>query len=197
MGDYIFTICYKWEDDSEIEKELYAAALYPARVIDERYGIDEFEVMFKKGLRYIPTIFLTAFKIRWLMRSNVRVVYNKLKRKVKVEVKDRCHDTDNYTARRAFWPCEVLDLKEVQDEVGVLTGGALLSRDKPEDRKIVEQAIKWLGEDERKMPIEEVVDRNIGFLNACIQGIGFFLTRSTEFHRKHPDARFWFYVEFD
>jgi DNA repair protein RadA len=29
-------------------------------------------------------------------------------------------------------------LKEVQDEVGVLTGGALLSRDKPEDRKIVE-----------------------------------------------------------
>jgi hypothetical protein len=73
----------------------------------------------------------------------------------------------------------------------------LLSRDRPEDRKMVEQAIKWLGEDKRKMPIGEVVDRNMEFLNACIQGIGVFLTRSTEFHRKHPDARFWFYVEFD
>jgi hypothetical protein len=26
---------------------------------------------------------------------------------------------------------------------------------------------------------------------------GLFLTRAAEVHRKYPDAKFWFYVEFD
>lgn len=197
MGDYIFTICYKWSERTEIEKELSAIAFNPARVIDERYGIDEFEVMWRKGLRYIPTIILTAFKIRWLMRSNIRTVYNKLRRKVKVEIKNNCHDTDNYVVRRAFWPCEILDLKEVQDEVKILTDNILLSGDKPEDREMVQQAIKWLDEEDKQIPIEKVIDRNIDFLNACIRGIGIFLTKSTDFRQKYPEAKFWFYVEFD
>jgi hypothetical protein len=118
MGEYYFTLCYEAGVGSELERELWAlykSGYYPVSIFN---GPTIPTIMFEKGLKFIPTIILTAFKIRWLMRSNVRVVYNRLKRKVKVEVKDRCHDTDNYTARRAFWPCEVLDLKEVQDEVG-------------------------------------------------------------------------------
>ncbi|MBO3832977.1 MAG: hypothetical protein FGF51_06270, partial [Candidatus Brockarchaeota archaeon] len=121
---------------------------------------------------------------------------DELKRKVNVEIRSKCHDTDDYTTRRAFWPCEILDLKEVQDEIEILTKGELLSEDNPEDREIVRRAIKWLDEEEKQMPLEEVVDNHIGFLNACIGDLGILLARSTEFRRKHPEVKFWFFVEF-
>ncbi|MEM2089459.1 MAG: hypothetical protein QXF52_12490, partial [Thermoproteota archaeon] len=94
---------------------------------------------------------------------------------------------------RVFWPCEILDLKEVQDEIKMLTSGPLLTMDNPEDRELVEQATKT----SNGKPLEKVIDRNIDLLNTNARLEGAFLTKATEFHRKYPKMRFWFYVEFD
>ncbi|MEM3449561.1 MAG: hypothetical protein QXU11_05805 [Thermoproteota archaeon] len=202
MGEHLFTICYKRREEAErdeMEKELHDIAFYHSvQFIDELYyGINKFEVMWQKKLRHLATILATAYDIKFSKQSGMKEVYDQLRLKVKVWVRNNPPwGYSDYIVRRAFWPCEILDLKEVQDEIGILTRGELLSKDNPEDREIVQQSIKWLDEKEKQMPIEKTIDEKIGFLNAYIRDIGTFLARSTEFHHKYPKKRFWFYVGF-
>ncbi|MBO3810091.1 MAG: hypothetical protein FGF50_10940 [Candidatus Brockarchaeota archaeon] len=202
MSDYILTICYKWKEEgmAETEKELstlLSTLRRPQVIVEEQYGIDEFEVMWQKKLRHLATVLATAYDIKFSKRSGMKEVYDQLRRKVKVWRRSEYPwGHGNYNVLRAFWPCEILDLKEVQDELQILTGGGVLSKDKPEDREIVRRAIKWLDEEEKQMPIEEVINDKIDLLNTYLHDLGAFLVRFAEFQRKHPDVKFWFYVEF-
>ncbi|MGB9718650.1 MAG: hypothetical protein ACPL4E_09480 [Thermoproteota archaeon] len=190
MGEYFLTVCYKRGKALEREKELHAIAMRPAYVMDERFGTDEFEVLWRKGLRHMSTILATAYDLKFSKREGMKEVYEKLRRKVKVWVRSgNPWGFSNYVVTRVFWPCEILDLKEVQDEIKVLTSGPLLSMDNPEDRRLVEQATK--------RPSKELIDRNMDELNICANSTVDFLTKSAEFHHKYPKFRFWFYVEFD
>lgn len=50
MGEYFLTICYEREKESEVEKELFDVALHFPDITDELFGVDEFEVLGKRGL---------------------------------------------------------------------------------------------------------------------------------------------------
>ena len=195
MGDYYISICYKWGSGSDIENEL--RNLGEQVFYEHEYGISEPDVMWQKSLKNIATILQTARDLRPSEEGETREIYNRLRQKVKVWVRTKCHEVDNYIAKRAFWPSEVLDVKEVQDEIKILVSGDLLSKESKEDRRIVELAIKWLPDEEKRKPIEVIVDRWIGLLNNRIRRLGLLLGRATEIHRRYPDTRFWFYVEFD
>lgn len=150
------------------------------------YPADEPEVLWRKGLRYTATIIRAACELQLIEQSEgeFREIYDQLGRKVKILVRKRCHDVGEDTGpARVFWPCEILDLKEVQDEVKVLTGGDLLDKDNPKDREIVKQAIEETG-----------VDEWINIFNTCIRKLGIMLAKATEIHRKHPEERFWFFT---
>lgn len=148
-------------------------------------------------MKHIATILATAYDLKF-SKQRMKEVYERLKhKKAWIRSKYPWGSYNYYVVRRVFWSCKILDLKKVQDEIGILTKGDLLSKDNPEDRKIVQQAIKWLHERDRQKPFERVIDENIDFLNLCIHKTRAFLARSTEFHRKHPETKFWFYVEFD
>ncbi len=163
---------------------------HPAYILNEAFGVDEFEVLWQKGLKHIATMLATAYDLKFSKRSGMKEVYERLRHRGKAWVRNT-HPWGpcNYVARRVFWSCKILDLKEVRDEVEVLTSGPLLSREDPEDRKLVERATK--------RPSEQAIDENIGILNMETRHTGAFLTRAMEFHHKYPDMKFWFFVEFD
>ncbi len=99
----------------------------------------------------MATILATAYDFKFSKWEGMKQVYEQLKRKVKAWVRsgDPWAPT-NYVVPRVFWSCEMLDLKEVQDEIKVLASGPLLSVENPEDRRLVEQASRrarnWLTE---------------------------------------------------
>ncbi|MEM2087933.1 MAG: hypothetical protein QXF52_04580 [Thermoproteota archaeon] len=196
MGDYMLTLCYKRGEEPAMEKELHEVAMHPASLMDERYGVDQSEVMWRKGLRYLSTIVATAFDLQYTKREGIKEIFEELKQKVKVWIRAGCAwDRDNYIVTRVFWPCEILDLKEVQDEVKMLTSGFSLSKENPEDVEMVQQSMRRFWK-EKKMPTEELIS-NIESLDACIKKLGTLLTMATEIHHKYPEKKFWFYVEFD
>ncbi|MBO3754495.1 MAG: hypothetical protein FGF53_06455 [Candidatus Brockarchaeota archaeon] len=51
MGEYFLTVCYKREKESDAEKELHDIALHSPDITDELFGLNEFEVLWKKGLQ--------------------------------------------------------------------------------------------------------------------------------------------------
>ncbi|MEM2980119.1 MAG: hypothetical protein QW385_01910 [Thermoproteota archaeon] len=200
MGNYMFTVChkYKWRGKTETEKELDAVAFYTVTIPDERCGMDAFEVLWQKGLRHMATILATAYDLKFSKQNGMKEVYDQLRRKVKVWIRSEYPwGHGDYIVPRVFWPCEILDLKEVQDEIRVLASGSFISRENQEDRRIMCQAIKRIAK--MDMPAEEIdkkINDNLGIINTFMKDIGTFLTKTTEFHRKHPNMRFWFYVEF-
>ncbi|MBO3798134.1 MAG: hypothetical protein JTT13_04655 [Candidatus Brockarchaeota archaeon] len=83
--------------------------------------------MLHKGLKYVPTILAWAFEKggsygdehpKELSKKRRRImleIYKELESKVDVKI-----DRTPMTGFRAFWPCEVLDIKEVQEEAELL-----------------------------------------------------------------------------
>ncbi|MBO3798537.1 MAG: hypothetical protein QW491_01650 [Thermoproteota archaeon] len=203
MGEYHLFVCYKWkkeEERSEAEKELRDISYHPVLIPDERLGIDAFYVLWQKGLRHMATILATAYDLKFSKREGIREVYEQLRRKVKAWIRSEYPwGHGDYIVPRVFWPCEILDLKEVQDEIKVLASGEIfLCRENQEDRRIMWQAVKRIAK--RDMPTEEIdkkINDNLGIINAFMKDVGTFLTKTTGFHHKYPKMRFWFYVEFD
>jgi len=184
MGDYFLTVCNKpWKGPEEKEPDEIVMHSFPRNIMDERYGVDHFEVMWRKGLRYLSTILATAYDRENINREGMKGVFEELRRKVRVWIRDGCAwYRGNYVATRVLWPCDILDLKEVQDEVKMLNG-FLLSKDNPDD---VEMMRRIAGR-----PFDE---STIRWLNICVGDLRAMLTRATEFHHKHPDVKFWFYT---
>ncbi|MEM2087934.1 MAG: hypothetical protein QXF52_04585 [Thermoproteota archaeon] len=191
---YLF-ICPRRGMRSEVREELRTLS---AQVWYRPYYTgDEPEVLWRKGLKYIATIIRAACELQLIEQSGgeMRETYDRLKRKVKIRIRTRCHKVgeeggwDEAGPSRVFWPCEILDLREVQDEIKVLASGDLLDRDNSEDRKIVQEAIKhaYAIEDRR-------VDEWISVFNTCVRELGIMLERVMEIHRKHPEERFWFFT---
>jgi len=196
MGDYMLTLCYKRGEEPVMDKELHEVAMHPALLMDKRYGVDQPEVMWRKGLRYLSTIVATAFDLRFMKREGIKEIFEELKRKVKVWIKSGDPwGHSNYIVPRVLWPCEILDLKEVQDEIKIITSGFSLSKENPEDVEIVQQSMRRFWK-EKKIPAEELIS-NIESLDACIRKLGTLLTMATEIHHKYHEKKFWFYVELD
>jgi hypothetical protein len=93
---------------------------------------------------------------------------------------------------RALWPCEILDLKEVQDEINRLASQTLLSK---EDLLDMEVAKRLFGRPLGKEPTPEDINRIIDGTNWSGKKFGEFFMKALEIRRKYPNARFWFSLE--
>jgi hypothetical protein len=194
MGDYFLTVCNKpWKGPEE--RELGEINIHSSsNIMDERYGVDHFEVMWQKGLRYLSTILATAYRHENINREGMKEIFEELRRKVRVWIRDGCAwYRGNYVAMRVLWPCDVLDLREVQDEIEMINSRFSLSKDNPADVEIVRQSMMRF---RKEIPPEELIGYTKSLHN-CIRGLGDFLAKLTEFHRKYPKRKFWLIVEFD
>jgi len=194
VGDFFLTVCNKpWKGLEE--RELYEIYVHSStHIMDERYGVDHFEVMWRKGLRYLSTILVTAYDRENINREGMKEVFEELRKKVKVWIRDGCiWYYGNYVATRVLWPCDVLDLREVQDEIEMINSRFSLSKDNPADVEIVRQSMMRF---RKEIPPKELIGYTES-LDHCIRGLGDFLAKLTEFHRKYPKRKFWLIVEFD
>jgi hypothetical protein len=192
MGDYFLTTCHKqWKGPEK--KELGEIVMRSSKgIMDERYGVDQFEVMWRKDLRYLSTILATAYDRENINREGMKEVFEELRKKVRVWIRDGCvWRRSDYVAMRVLWPCDILDLKEVQDEIKAINS-RLFSKDNPADVEIVRQSMTRF---RKEIFPKELID-NVESLDYCIRGLGGFLAKLTEFHRKYPRRRFWLIVEF-
>ncbi|MCX8182907.1 MAG: hypothetical protein N3F08_00590 [Crenarchaeota archaeon] len=173
------------------------------------FGWESIEIMMMKGLRYLPTIVYTASRIDVSNRFCVwtpTLLHERLSQQYTQEIER----TFNFLSQRvrvwiirssekpdfARWPCEILDLKEVQDEISWLAIHDLMSKDNPKDReiaKIIASRLYW----GRELTFEEKIDDVIDDENHFGKRFADFFSRATEIHRKYPKSRFWFYAVFE
>jgi hypothetical protein len=94
----------------------------------------------------------------------------------------------------ALWPSEILDLKEVQDEVNWLTTRDLLLKKDLEDRRLAEKILpgSWISDE--KLSLDEKIDKVIEIENKWGKELGDFFSKAFELHTRYPDAKFWFHV---
>lgn len=166
----------------------------------------EVELMQYKGLKYIPTIVYTASFIAEdpsdFLLSNIGLppsyfeeiikTFKELKRRINVRsVKPVSRPRGEY----ALWPNDVLNLKEVQDEVYRLVTYPLLSKENPDDRKIATRLLASGFLRDEEMEPKEKVDRKIEFENECVRDIGSHFLNLIDISKKYPAAKFWLYVE--
>ncbi len=170
------------------------------------FGWESMEIMMMKGLRCLPTIVYTASRIDvsspycvWtptLLHEELSPQYTQevertfglLKQRVKVWIIRSSEEPDF-----ARWPCEVLDVKEVQDEINWLAAHDLMSKDSPEDRRVAEiiaSKLYW----GRELTLEEKINDVIDDENLFGKRFANFFSRAAEVHRKYPKSRFWFYA---
>ncbi len=193
MGEYALSICYQDGSHPEAEKEL--SELHSVGDVDESVS------MLKKNLIYISTIAYTARELQLpKKRDDMRRAYHRLKRKVKIDIRRSCGEREYRGPKRVFWPSEVLDLKEVQDEIETLMKG-LHSKDDPDDREMARLRIEDYDKSnpenkERALPMDVRIDNCIEGRNKVLRRWSTFLNRATEIHRKYPEAKFWLYETF-
>ncbi|MBO3798132.1 MAG: hypothetical protein QXZ66_09335 [Thermoproteota archaeon] len=194
------TTCFFWikiSDDAppDIKKELEALGS-----ISPVFGI---QFMLHKGLRYIPTIIAWAHefggsygdmgvKVRKKHRDLMLNVYQELEGKVNVKM-------DRYPSgaiQAVIWPCEILDLKEVQEEAKLLATSdeILFSTKKVGDYWLVRKDFVDELELHRKMPRKECMERGVRIVNEKLREWGNYFLKALEVHRKYPNIRFWFLV---
>lgn len=173
------------------------------------FGWESMEIMMIKGLRYLPTIVHTASRIDvsspyciWTptllheklppqYTQEIERTFSLLRQRVKAWI-IRSSEKPDY----ARWPCEVLDVKEVRDEISWLATHDLMSKGNLEDMeiaKIMASKLYW----GRELTLEEKIDDVIGDENCFGKRFADFLLRATEIHRKYPKSRFWFYAVFE
>lgn len=184
-----------------------------------RFFWPDIELMQLKGLRYIPSIIYTSnflssdsskyrnpfpeFEVE-LPPSQIEEVnrtFELLRQKVSVKIVTRefYRKGEFHKEESVKWPAEVLDLKEVQDEINRLATSSLLSKDNPEDRKMAEEfglrtdLFEWFGR-KGKETLDEKIDATIEYENEKGKKIADFFLNVLEIHRKYPDARLWFHM---
>jgi hypothetical protein len=197
MGEECFSIYYTSKKAKKFEDELLDIKSVILLMPEYEIGL---KVLWQRGLRHLPTIVGTARKFKFVEKvEGMRNIFEDLRRKLKVRVRERCYKGDEFEVRRAFWPCEVLDLKEVQEEIKMLDGFSL-SKDNPEDvemvKRIYEELMMRLSPPiKEEVPVDRLI-RYTEYVNMWIGELRMMLTKAAEFHRKHPDVKFWFYVFF-
>ncbi|MGB9718221.1 MAG: hypothetical protein ACPL4E_07275 [Thermoproteota archaeon] len=160
--------------------------------------------MLHKGLKYILTILAWAFREGGSYgdehpkepsekkRRMMLEIYRELESKVDVKI-----DRTMMTGFRAFWPCEVLDLKEVREEAALLakSDGILLSLKNPRDYWILRRGAEALTGGWEELPLNERIRRYMELENKYLRAWGNFFLRALELRRKYPSVKFWFTVE--
>lgn len=91
-------------------------------------------------------------------------------------------------------PSEILDLKEVQDEVNRLTKRDLLLKKDLEDRRLAEKILPGFWIYDEKLTLDEKIDKVIEIENKWGKELGNFFSKTFELHTKYPNARFWFHI---
>jgi hypothetical protein len=164
--------------------------------------------MLHKGLKYIPTIIAWAFKEGGSYGDDylspdgrvpkkrlrlMREIYNELASKVPVKIEEHAEG-----GRGAVWPCEVLDLKEVQEEAMLLAKSdeILIRMDDKKDywmlfkRAIVHDSGSW-----KELSFKERIRKHMDVENKYLRAWGNFFLKALELHREYPNVRFWFKTE--
>ncbi|MEM4169492.1 MAG: hypothetical protein QXZ66_03100 [Thermoproteota archaeon] len=160
-------------------------------------------LMEKKGLKYIPAIIRSAYAYgeKEVEEAKKNPIVSELMSKVDVMIKKYPDNirVDPKTLRsglKIFWPVEVLEIKEVKDELEMLLTKTFFSKDNPEDRMIAEEYIKRTGvsyQEEQMTPDQRITYR-IDFMNGFMKEWGEFFKRVYEIHRQH-NIKMWFHVE--
>jgi len=172
------------------------------------------EILHLKGFKYIPMIlhtcvfiamepseYMSSFSLIHKMNlpysyfEEIHRLFNLLRQKINVKIKRGVGERSKRT-ECAFWPEEILDLKEVRDEINRLIAQTLLSKDDPEDRKTVEKLIwHYSFEEGKRMAYDERIDKVMEVLNKKGKKLGEFFSKALEIRTKYPEAKFWFEVE--
>ncbi len=151
-------------------------------------------LMEKKGLRYIPAIIRSAYAYgrKEVEEAKKDPIVSELMSKVNVMIKkspDNIRiDRETYgSGLKFFWPVEVLEVKEVKDELEMLLMKSFFSKDNPEDRRIAEEYIKRTGLSygEEQMTPEQRIDDRIPYMNAYLRECGEFFERAYEIYKQH------------
>jgi hypothetical protein len=159
-----------------------------------------------KGFKYIPMIIYTGDRLQdspleykesfigsplslpLPYYEEIYMLFNSMREKLKVRIVRAIEGR----GMRALWPCEILDLKEVQDEINRLASQTLLSKEDPQDMEV---AKRLFGRPLGKEPTPEDINRIIDGTNWSGKKFGEFFMKALEIHRKYPNARFWFSLE--
>jgi len=154
--------------------------------------------MKKKGIKYILEIIRAALACgeNELNEVCAKSLVAQLMKEVKVVIRCSRDSIRTEFSPRIFWPVEVLDVKEVKDDVETLTTNDLLSKNDPEDRKIGEKELLEdivPSKEEEKMTPEQRIDAEIDFRNRNLRAWGDFFKRAYEIHKQY-NAEFWFHV---
>jgi len=165
------------------------------------------EALQLKGFKYIPMLIYTGDRLHdsplgykesfigsplnlpLLYYEEVYRLFNSMREKLKVRIVRAIEGR----GKRALWPCEILDLKEMQDEVNRLATRELLSRENSQDLEVAKRLLRWFSEKESTP--EENMNRTIEITNWRGKKFGEFFMKALEIRRKYPSARFWFNFE--
>jgi hypothetical protein len=165
------------------------------------------EALQLKGFKYIPMIIYTGDRLQdspleykesfigsplnlpLPYYEEIYMLFNSMRERLKVRIVRAIEGR----GKRALWPCEILDLKEVQDEINRLATRELLSKEDPQDTEVAKRLLRWFSHKESKL--EENMNRTIEITNWSGKKFGEFFMKALEIRRKYPNARFWFSLE--
>jgi len=198
---------------TEFRLNLWVSDRVPSRVRKElkqllvRFDWSTIGIMQLKGFKYIPTLLYTGWStasgfsagsIRLLVSrmmslplsyfEEIDKTFDSLRHKVDIRIKKE----ERWES--ALWPSEILDLKEVQDEVNWLTKRDLLLKKDLEDRRLAEKILPDFWIYDEKLTLDEKIDKVIEIENKWGKELGNFFSKTFELHTKCPDAKFWFHV---
>lgn len=166
----------------------------------------DIELMQYKGLKYVPTIVYTATFIAKkpsdFLFSKIGLppsyfeeiikVFKELKQRVDVRI---MRPVSRPRGAHALWPNDVFNLNKVREEVNRLSTYPLLSKEDPEDRRIVEKPLRLSSTWYEEIPFDEKIDREIEFENEVERDYGNYFSMLLDISTRYPAAKFWLYVE--
>ncbi|MCX8183622.1 MAG: hypothetical protein N3F08_04310, partial [Crenarchaeota archaeon] len=198
MSDYYLKLRISSENPWRIRRELKKLGCL-------WFAWDSVEIMQLKGLKYIPTILNTGCYVSIFPEDYRRTVkfplsyseetirmFDLLRQRVNVKIMKQ----PGTRVEKALWPKEIIELREVEDEINRLSILSFLSKDNPEDRKIAEIYASYpIGGDEFKnKTLDEKIDALIRIENQKMRDFAEYFSKAREIHKRYSDAKFWFYV---
>jgi len=157
-------------------------------------------LMERKRLKYVPAIIRSAYAygekeveevkkdpyVSYLM-NKVKVIIRKCPDNIRVDPKT------NGPGLKIFWPIEVLEVKEVDDELKMLLTKVFFSKDNLEDRMIAEEDIRRFGIpcQEKQMTSDQRIDHHIDSMNSFMKAWGEFFKKAYDIHKQY-NVKMWF-----
>jgi len=145
-----------------------------------------------KGFKYIPMIIYTGDRLQdspleykesfigsplslpLPYYEEIYMLFNSMREKLKVRIVRAIEGR----GKRALWPCEILDLKEVQDEINRLASQTLLSKEDPQDMEVAKRLLRWFSH--KESTLEENMNRTIETMNWRGKKFGDFFMKALE-----------------